>query len=152
MSRRVLALSVVLAALAQAAFAPAPFPRRESRDKDVLTHTALIGNYRTVSLVQTGSTAQRDVSTNGVTHVSITSTQWIFNKNNSPTTYDLQVDHTKRPVEFNMLYVGQKDPYGRAVVRREGNKIRVIYNWGAQRPTGFENQPSGYWDMTLVRE
>jgi hypothetical protein len=150
MSRRVLIGSAVLTALVLTAFAPAPFPRREARG-DVLTHAALVGNYRATSLYQTGSAERRDPQTNGITHVSITTTQWSFNKNN-PTTYDLQVDHTRRPVELNFLYVGQKDPYGRAIVRREGGKLRVIYNWGPQRPTGFENQPAGYWDLTLVRE
>src|SRR5262249_26577236 len=27
-----------------------------------------------------------------------------------------------------------------------------MYNWGAVRPTGFEKQADGYWDLTLVRE
>ena len=152
MSRRVLALSAVLVALLLTAFAPAPFPRREARG-DSLSLKELIGDYRATSLVQTGSNQVNvQPSTNGVTHVSITSTQWIFNKNNSPTTYDLRVDNARKPVEMNFMYVGQKDPYGRAIVRREGNKLRVIYNWGTQRPTGFENQPGGYWDLTLVRE
>jgi uncharacterized protein (TIGR03067 family) len=152
MYRRVVAVSAVLVALMLTAFAPAPFPRREARG-DSLTLKDLIGDYRAVSLVQTG-TAQGNgpPSSSGVTHVSITSTQWIFNKNSGPTTYDLRVDHAKKPVEMNFLYVGQKEPYGRAIVRREGNKVRVIYNWGTQRPSGFENQPGGYWDLTLVRE
>jgi uncharacterized protein (TIGR03067 family) len=146
-----LAVSAVLVALMMTAFAPAPFPRREARG-DSLTLKDLVGDYRAISLVQTGTQPNGAPLSSGVTHVSITTTQWIFNKNSGPTTYDLQVDHAKKPVEMNFMYVGQKEPYGRAIVRREGNKLRIIYNWGTQRPSGFENQPGGYWDLTLVRE
>src|SRR4051794_23307459 len=102
MYRRVVAVSAVLVALMLTAFAPAPFPRREARG-DSLTLKDLIGDYRAVSLVQTG-TAQGNgppPPSRGVTHVSITSTQWVFNKNSGPTTYDLRVDNAKKPVEMN---------------------------------------------------
>ena len=112
----------------------------------------LIGGWRATSLAQTGNPQQRDPASNGVSQVTVTGTQWIFNKQQNPTTYDLHIDHTRRPAEINFMYVGQKEPYGRGILKREGNTLRIIYNWGSERPTGFDNQPGGYWDLTLVRD
>jgi uncharacterized protein (TIGR03067 family) len=152
MSRRALLLAAALAAASLMAFAPAPLPRRGGRsDKDSVSLTALIGTWRATSLKQTGQ-AQVQAGRGGIDSVQITATQWIFNPGRGPTTYDLRIDHTRKPAEVDMMYAGQKDPYGRGIIRREGNTLRIVYNWGTQRPTGFDNQPGGYWDLTLVRE
>src|SRR6516225_3143198 len=111
MSSRASAFAAALAVLSLTAFAPAPLPRRETREKDSLSVTALAGEWRATALYQTGNAAQRDPAANGISHVTITPTQWIFNKRNSPTTYDLQIDHLKRPAEVNLMYVGMKDAY-----------------------------------------
>src|SRR5262245_2409636 len=98
MSFRALSLAAALAALSLTAFAPAPLPRRPSRDgKDSVAVKDLIGEWKATELIQTGSGAmRREPAANGVTHVSITATQWVFNKHSSPTTYDLRIDHLKR--------------------------------------------------------
>jgi uncharacterized protein (TIGR03067 family) len=151
MSRRVLLVAAALAA-SLTAFAPAPLPRRgRASEKDSVALAALIGTWRATSLRQTGP-GQAPVGRGGIDSVRISATQWIFNPGRGPTTYDLRIDHTRKPAEIDMMYVGQKEPYGRGIIKRDGNTLRIVYNWGAQRPAGFDNQPGGYWDLTLVRD
>src|SRR5689334_20062531 len=119
MPRRAMTTAAVLAALALTAFAPAPLPRRETREKDSVAVKDLIGSWKATALYQTGNAVRRAPSEGGITDVTVTATQWIFNKNNSPTTYDLQIDHLKKPAEVNLMYVGQKEPYGRGIIKRE---------------------------------
>jgi len=145
--------AVLLAVLSLTAFAPAPLPRRTAPIKDAVDHKSLIGTWRATKLGQTGSTEERDPASNGVAQVTITETQWVFNRNqNNTATYDLRIEHLKRPAEIDFMHAGQKDPYGRGVIKREGNTLRIIYTGSTTRPTGFENQSSGFWDLTLVRE
>jgi hypothetical protein len=92
----------------------------------------------------------RDPAANGVAHVTITPTRWTFGRLAGDVTYELRIDHAKRPAEIDFLRVGQKVPHGRGLIRREGDVLRIIYDWGA-RPTAFEGQGSGC-DLVLVRE
>lgn len=149
-----LACVLWLAAVSLTAFAPAPLPRRATgRPRDSVEHAALVGKWRATKLLQTGNPQERDPATNGVATVTVTATQWIFNKDlNSTATYDLHVDHLKQPAEVDFRYPGQTEAYGRGVIRREGNALRVVYNWGSPRPEGFEGKQTGHWDLTLVRE
>lgn len=143
----------LLAVVALTAFAPAPFPKRESRVKEGLSVQALLGTWKAIRLARTGQSDQLDVRSNGVQTVTITPTQWIFDKaGQSPSEYDLRIDPAKLPAEIDFYRPGQQTPYGRGVIRREGDKLRIIYNWGEPRPAGFENQQTGYWDLTLQRE
>ena len=149
-----LCCAFALAAVAATAFAPAPLPRREKgRPNDSVEHAALVGRWRATKLLQTGNKEERDPAANGVATVTVTPTQWIFNADrNNTATYDLRVDANKKPAEVDMNNPGQQEVYGRGVIRREGNTLRVIYNWGSPRPTGFDGQQPGHWDLTLVRE
>ena len=67
------------------------------------------------------------------------------------TTYDLRIDPARKPAEVDLMQIGQKEPYGRGLIRREGDTLHVIYVWGTARPTGFDGQQSGCV-LTLVRE
>lgn len=143
-------LIVAAAAVLLTAFAPAPLPRRQTPQLDSVSLKALMGDWKATSLKQTGNGPQP--ARGGIDQVTITQTQWIFNRRSGATPYDLRIDHTRRPAEIDLMHAGQSEPYGRGIVKREGNVLRVVYHWGAQRPTGFENQPPGYWELTLVRE
>jgi hypothetical protein len=147
-------LFALLAFIALTAFAPAPWPRRDAKVRDSIAHKDVIGNYRALELFQTnnGNVNRGNPGANGITHIVITQTQWSFNKGPGATTYDLQIDSSKKPAEINFLYTNQKEPYGRGIIRREGNKLRIIYKWGAQRPPSFENPGAGFWDLTIERE
>jgi uncharacterized protein (TIGR03067 family) len=141
----------LLAVMALTAFAPAPLPRRDARIRDSLSVKDLLGVWRATELYNTPNKALLDPAANGVGHVTISDAKWVFGRQNG-TTYDLKIDPSKNPAEIDFMYVGQQDPYGRGIIRRQGNTIRVIYNWGNQRPTAFENQQGSYWDLTLVKE
>jgi hypothetical protein len=143
--------SLAALALFCLAFAPAPFPKREARVKDSLEVKNLLGTWRVTALYNPPDTTRKDPATNGVTSVTITPTRWIFNKANNPVTYDLRIHHDKRPAEFDMMQVGQTQPYGRGLMRREGESIRVIYSWSNDRPNGFENQQASCM-LVMVRQ
>ena len=141
----------LLVVMALTAFAPAPLPRRGARAKDTVSVKELVGVWRATELYNTPNKARLDPVTNGVSHVPITETKWAFGKQGA-TGYDLRIDASKNPAEIDFMNSGQTEPYGRGIIRRQGNTIRIIYNWGPQRPTTFENAGSGYWDLTLIRE
>jgi len=134
MRRLALLLSLALLSLA---FAPAPLPRRQARARDTLEVSRLVGAWRI-----SGRNA-------GISHVVITPTQWTFGKPGR-ITYDLRVHHDKQPAEFDLMRVGQKEPYGRGIIKREGDTIRIAYKWSNGRPARFDEP--GNIVMTLERE
>lgn len=148
MSRVVFVLMVVVTL---AAFAPAPLPRRDSRLRDSLSVRELAGIWRATDLYNTPNKNRLDPASQGVGHVTISEGKWIFGRETGAT-YEFRIDPSKNPAEVDLMNVGQKEPYGRGLIRRQGNTLRIVYNWGAQRPTGFEEQQGGFWDLTLVRE
>lgn len=145
--RRLFLLAVALSL----AFAPAPLPKRPSRGKDSLSVESLLGTWRATDLYNTPNKTRLDPDSNGVGHVTVTATQWAFARTAGPGAYDMTLDSGKVPAEINFMHAGQKEPYGRGLIRREGNTIRVLYNWGP-RPTSFDNPQPGCWDIILVRE
>jgi uncharacterized protein (TIGR03067 family) len=138
------------------AFAPAPLPKREPKVNDSVAVANLLGGWKATRLLSAGSNTPQDPKSNGVQHVTITPTQWIFNKpQNAPVEYDLKIDHTKKPAEINFYNKGQGtggSPYGTGIIRRDGNQIRIVYTWGGKRPMNFDEPPSSGWDLTLQRE
>jgi uncharacterized protein (TIGR03067 family) len=143
--------SLVVLAFLSLAFAPAPFPKNKARVKDSLAVKDLLGTWRITALYHLPDTTRKDPAANGVTTVTISPTQWVFNKAANPVIYDLRLHHEKRPAEIDFMHVGQMQPYGRGLIRREGDMLRVVYSWSSGRPTGFENQQGGCI-ITLVRE
>jgi hypothetical protein len=136
-------------ALLPLAFAPAPLPRRQARANDSLAVARLVGVWRATGLYHTPNKARLDPDRGGVGHVIITPTRWTFSKT-TPVVYDLRIHDDRRPVQFDLMHQGSKQPYGMGLMRREGNLIRVIYGWNGTRPKDFEE--SGYVVLTLVRE
>jgi hypothetical protein len=143
---RFVLLSLALLALA---FAPAPLPKRQNRDKDSLAVAHLVGTWRSTGLYYPPDTTKHDAAQGGVGHITITPTQWTFGKGRG-ITYDLIVHHDKRPVEIDLMHVGRQEPYGRGLIRREGDTIRIVYSWSGSRPTSFDQ--SGCIVLTMVRE
>jgi uncharacterized protein (TIGR03067 family) len=144
--RQLVLLIVVALSLA---FAPAPLPRPKTEKASVAVKD-LVGTWRVGALYHLPDKALRDPAKDGVTHVTISLTQWVF-KGRNDVTYDLRIDPMKKPAEFDLMRPGQKEAYGRGLIRREGDAIRVVYRWGSGRPTSFENQRSGC-ELMLVRE
>ena len=143
--RRLLTLAAVLSL----AFAPAPLPRPAPRE-EALTAESLAGTWRVTALYHPPDKTPKDPAGQGVTHVVITATQWAF-EGSGAARYDLRIDNSKKPAEFDMMQVGQKMPYGRGLMRREGAGIRVVYRWSGTRPASFDDPAAGC-DLTLVRE
>ena len=141
-----------LAALAvlSLAFAPAPLPRREGRGNNSLAVGQLLGTWRATGLYFAPFKDRQDPVRHGVATVAISPTQWVFDKGGTNTTYDLRIHSDRRPVEFDLMQLGQNEPYGRGLMRRDGKVLTVIYNWG-ERPKGFDNSSGGCL-LTLVRE
>jgi uncharacterized protein (TIGR03067 family) len=133
------------------AFAPAPLPRRDTRPKDGVDVASLVGSWKATRLLS--NNIPIDVASNGVSNVTITVNQWVFSSGpNNRTEYDLKIDHTKKPAEINFYHKGRRTdgaPYGTGIIKREGNKIRIIYHWSRRVPMSFDNPPRGFYDLTL---
>jgi hypothetical protein len=116
----------LLLASSSLAFAPAPLPKRQARWNNSLEVSQLVGTW---------SLAGRH---GALSHVVITPTQWTFG-NPGQVTYDLRIHHDRTPAEFDLMQVGQTQPYGRGLICREGDSIRVIYRWDGLRPASFDD-------------
>jgi hypothetical protein len=123
-------------ALLSLAFAPAPFPKRQARLTNSLEVSQLVGTWSI-----TGARG-------GLSQIVITPTQWTFGTPGR-VTYDLRIHHVKTPAEFDLMRVGETHPYGRGLIRREGETIRVIYRWDGLRPASFDDSKGIV--LTLVR-
>jgi hypothetical protein len=123
-------------ALLSLAFAPAPFPKRQARAKNSLEVSQLVGTWRVTG------------TNHGLSQIIITPTQWTFD-NPRRVVYDLRIHHDRTPAEFDLMRVGQTQPYGRGLIRREGETIRVVYSWSGNRPANFDG--SGGIVLTMVR-
>jgi uncharacterized protein (TIGR03067 family) len=143
--RRVL----LLLALLSLAFAPAPFPKPPGA-KGSLAVKNLVGTWRIAAIYHYPNRVPREPARAGATHVTITATGWEF-KGSAAASYELRLDPTKQPAELDFIRPGQGTPHGRGLIRREGRALRVIYQWGSSRPTGFESQPKGC-ELLLERE
>jgi uncharacterized protein (TIGR03067 family) len=65
----------------------------------------------------------------------------------------LKLDAAKKPAQFDMFAkAGDATPYGTGIVKREGNRIRLVYDWTNNRPTSFDNPPKEVWELVLERE
>jgi uncharacterized protein (TIGR03067 family) len=141
--------SLAALALFCLAFAPAPFPKREARVKDSLEVKNLLGTWRVRDLYNPPDTTRKDPTANGVSTVTISPTRWTFNKGTQPVPYDLRIHHEKVPAEIDFMQVGQTQPYGRGLIRREGDTLRVTYNWSNGRPADFRQ---GTCILVMVRQ
>jgi hypothetical protein len=141
---------ILLTALLSLAFAPEPL--QKAQDSTALNN--LVGTWRVSRIYTPPDKNPQDLEKTGLTHISITSTGWVF-KGAEDVSYDLRIDNTKDAGEFDLMNVGQKAPFIRGLIRREGRAIRVIYTCifasPNNRPTGFVNQQSGC-ELLLVRE
>src|SRR4051812_17511021 len=127
----------VFCLVALTAFAPAPLPRRQARPSGDLDVGRLVGRWRITGVYYLPDKVSQVASAERNSPITITATQWSFGKERRPT-YDLRIDHNKRPAEIDFMQVGQKEPHGRGLIRREGRVLRVVYNWGGARPTHFD--------------
>jgi hypothetical protein len=143
-------LVLLMLAVLSLAFAPIPFPKPKNEAKNALAVKKLVGTWRISAIYHHPNKVPRDPGRSEPTHIIISPTGWAF-KGPAAVSYDLRIDHTKTPGEFDLMRHGQLQPYGRGLIRREGRAIRVIYRWNGARPTSFENEPSGC-EMLLLRE
>jgi hypothetical protein len=83
------------------AFAPAPLPRPNTAKSSVAVKD-LLGTWRATGLYVLPDKTLQDPAKHGVTHVTISLTQWVF-KGPGGATYDLRIDPTKKPAELDMM-------------------------------------------------
>jgi uncharacterized protein (TIGR03067 family) len=140
---------IFLFVVASFGFAPSIYSSR-SGIRDSILVSDVVGTWRVSHIYHYPNRVRQNPAKSSVSHVTISSKKWEF-KGSSNVIYDLRIDHWKNPGEFDLMHSGQKEPYGRGLLRREGRAIRVIYTWGNARPTGFENQAVGC-ELVLVRE
>lgn len=150
-------LLAVIVAATLTAFAPAPLPRRERAVAlDGLAIPGLVGTWDVVKLQTTAGNGSLSDAGTYLKEVRIEPARWTFvyrEANRAVVPYALTIHHNLTPAPIN-FYSGTTvsgQPYGTGIIRRQGNKLTVIYSWGSARPTSFENPPSGYWVLTLQR-
>jgi uncharacterized protein (TIGR03067 family) len=144
-------LLLVCLGLFAAAFAPAPFPRPRRTGPDT-TVERIQGTWTILKLSTTdGKGGLRD-SGNYLKEVRIDRGQWRFvytNPASAPVVYSIRVDASKSPAPLDLTRPGEATPYGTGIVVREGQRMRVLYSFGRERPTNFAMPPAGYWHLTL---
>lgn len=132
--RRLLAFTCALAL----GFAPVPFPKPGGRAKGAITVEELVGTWRIVRNVWPPDRTPRPLGPDDF--ITFTRTQWSYG---TVVTYDLRLDGSKRPAEFDLMRAGQGTPYGRGVIRRDGNRLQLAYTFDKARPGGFEGLTQG---------
>ena len=63
--------------------------------------------------------------------------------------HELRIDGSKSPATIDFYKKGETTPYGTGIIKRDGNNLVLIYDWGGARATSFDNPPAGYWELTL---
>jgi uncharacterized protein (TIGR03067 family) len=138
------------------AFAPAPLPRRGGRaDSDTAVSLALLqGTWTITKLEQIKDTGRVDMG-NYLKEIRVESARWHFiyrEAGNAPVVYALAVDGNKKPATFDLMVVGQDHPYGRGLIQRQGDEVKVLYGFDGKRPPTFTPLPTGFVLMTLRRQ
>jgi uncharacterized protein (TIGR03067 family) len=145
-----LRLPAALAALTVLmAFAPAPFPR-PGRDLTRIDLDRFQGTWKVADhhLWQAG-TKQRSKWT--VTHIRVAGHRWtLMNAGGEIVTYRIEIDPAKKPALID--WRGERgEALWLGLIRRDGDKVEVIYYSATQRPANFDTPPSGSYLITLQR-
>lgn len=139
------------------AFAPAPFPRaHRASQRDGLSLEELRGDWTVTSLQTTRSNGAHVNSGTQLARVRIAGDRWsfVYGQNfRNDVEYNIRVDHRLRPPTLDFYSLGTKEgnPYGMGILQRDGDTVRLMYNWGGSRATSFESPPEGHWLITLRR-
>jgi uncharacterized protein (TIGR03067 family) len=153
MKARLLFACLVL--LGASAFAPAPFPRTQRPSKDTVAVAQIQGTWTILKLHLTDDKGGLIDQGDYLSEIVVANNRWNFHYRqgrNAPTTYQLTIDAGKTPATIDLTQIGQTTPYGTGIIRRKGDSMWMLYSFGKQRPTSFENRPNGYWHLTLQRK
>ena len=145
-------LLALLAVVAMTAFAPAPFPKK-GRGEELNLQT--LQGYWKVEKCEKTTNAGYGVVTDPVTHIHVEGDTWTFMQGKGARTnvYTVIVDPTHKPVWLTFRNKNQASGGTQGLIARLGTgRVKILYQWGGARPTGFEKPPSGYWALTLVRD
>ena len=145
-------LLACLALVGATAFAPAPFPRSRKAALEGVTVERIQGDWTILQLHMTEANGGKRDQGKSLSRIRIEKDRWTF-CNSDPARpsigYLLSIDPKRTPVAIDLSVLGQSKPYGTGIIRRKGNLMHVLYSFGKERPTGFENPPAGYWHLTL---
>jgi uncharacterized protein (TIGR03067 family) len=153
MKARLLLVCVVLFGLT--AFAPAPFPRPRRASQDPVAVARIQGSWTILKLEMTNDKGGKADQGNYLSEIRIENNRWHFvyrNPGTKPVTYVLAIDANATPASIDLTREGESKPYGIGIIVRKGDSIRMLYSFGKQRPTSFDNPPGGYWLLTLERK
>jgi uncharacterized protein (TIGR03067 family) len=152
-----LRLAVALLVLAgPAAFAPAPFPRSQRRERQPeITLDTFQGRWRVKQMQASHGNGQHSNYDWAVTHIRIRDDRWEFSAGDRiGSEMPISIDASKKPAHLNFYRSTDKlHVRGVGLVRRHGSGVQVIYRWGGEndRPT-FEPPTEGGWIITLERD
>jgi uncharacterized protein (TIGR03067 family) len=144
-------LVLLLVAVPSLAFAPAPFPRSQPSARNSVAARDLAGCWTVTRAHRTEANGSLATIRTKFPSVTITPTRWVFHSSPTDVAYDLRINPTKKPAEIHLAYTGQKEPFFQGVIERKDDTLRIIYS-SQQRPTGFKNQPSNCYVLTLKRQ
>jgi uncharacterized protein (TIGR03067 family) len=148
--RALLCLAIAFFSLA---FAPAPFPRPPRRGDDTeVSLASLQGTWQVVRVEYTGG-ARRVEEGNRLGAVRVERQRWNFvyaSPTVPPVVYGLVVDGRKKLPTFDLMFRGE--PYGKGLLLRRGDELKILYAFSKGRPARFTPPPAGYVLMTLRRQ
>lgn len=157
MTRRLLLAVVALAGLT--AFAPAPFPKSQ---RDTISLERIQGTWKVISLevIEKGNVPKQiDLS---YTHIRVKEDYWqTLVINDGKINLDLlinerlAIDGTRKPARIDWFIFGPPRPERPGmvgIIRREGDRLRILSSGPENRPTSFENPPIDSWLLTLQRQ
>lgn len=150
-------LLALLAPFALTAFAPAPFlrPQRE-RLEHPLSLRQLQGTWAVVRLESTRGKGPHLDGGTSIKEVQVTGKRWSFvykDDARDTVTYEVRVDLQSKPPRLDLHYLDAEGqtPYGTGILKREGDRVVLMYNWNNSRDGDFESPPNGHWLLTLAR-
>jgi len=150
-------LFAVLVLAGLTAFAPAPLPRSPRGHRgDGLSLGELQGTWTVTKLQMTRGKGQLTDGGTSLAQVRISGDRWSFvygQARMNDVNYTIRVDHSLRPPRLDFHYLGSKDkePYGKGILRRDGDTVQLMYTWGGDRAASFDTAPDGHWLITLRR-
>jgi len=150
------ALVGVLVLFGLTAFAPAPFPRTgRDRRSESLSLEQMQGTWHVTKMQTTRRDGRHNESPTALKEIVISGSTWsfVYSRGRNEVRYTIRIDPNVRPPQLDFYHLCNKDtgPYGRGILKRDGNSVQLMYNWSGDRAISFEQPPDGHWLITMQR-
>jgi uncharacterized protein (TIGR03067 family) len=138
------------------AFAPAPLPRPQRRGgAEGVSLPQVQGQWRVVAFDEITGPGNQKRNVIWFRGVRIKGDELAYTNpdgKDAHPPFRIVINNSRKPAHMDWFQGNAKDPVFIGLVRRQGNRFTILYySAGQQRPTSFENIPTGWWLLELER-